>query len=561
MDRFPRKGADPVEFDRRNQCFGASDSHRTDVRGTQNMSQPADGSALGLEYYGIVLRRQWRVIVGGVVLGALVAGAFLVIIPSTATATTDVTINIISTDPFNASKQASGLLDGTTETQIATSYSVAKAAAEQMGSGVSATEVRRNVDIAAVTGASVVHIAFTSPTASGAHMGADAIADAYLAYRTAQAQSKLNAILQGIEARRTALGADLADANSRISSSAPKSAGANQATSDSALITIELNTLLTQKGVLSQIDTGGGSVLTTASQNDITMNPDIMQTLGAGLLAGGVLGLIAAFAINPRDRRLRNALEVSRATNFPVLADIRSKSASIPESRGTLELLRTARERILTDLPINTRVMAIFDDTGGRFPSDIPINLALVLAQSGLTTHLILPRSSDVFSTTLHTNLDLIEPSPNESWVTYQSRISHNLDVTFPAASGRASDLDSDLDLDLEVSKFIRKRVDELRTEELYFLVVDRAAPRSSVLAALRLSEAAIVVVGLRHSKVDGVTDIVTESTRLGTAFLGTITVPQERSLPTPNGSTAPDMHDRKSSDADSRVASSPAQK
>ncbi|TFD66680.1 hypothetical protein [Cryobacterium gelidum] len=523
------------------------------------MSQPADGSALGLEYYGIVLRRQWRVIVGGVVLGALAAGAFLVIIPSTATATTDVTINIISTDPFNASKQASGLLDGTTETQIATSYSVAKDAAEQMGSGVSATEVRRNVEIAAVTGASIVHIAFTSPTASGAHMGADAIADAYLAYRTAQAQSKLNAILQGIEARRTALGADLADANSRISSSAPRSAGANQATSDSALITIELNTLLTQKGVLSQIDTAGGSILTTASQNDITMNPDMTQTLGAGLLAGGVLGLIAAFAINPRDQRLRNALEVSRATNFPVLADIRSKSASIPESRGTLELLRTARERILTDLPINTQVIAIFDDTGGRFPSDIPINLAVVLAQSGLTTHLILPRSSGVFSTTLHTNLDLIEPSPDESGVTYRSRISHNLDATFPTASGRASDLD--LDLDLEVSKFIRKRVDELRTEELYFLVVDRAAPRSSVLAALRLSEAAIVVVGLRHSKVDGVADIVTESARLGTAFLGTITVPQERSLPAPNGSTAPDMHDRKSSDADSRAVSSPAQK
>ena len=555
MDRFPRKGADPVESDRRNQCFRASDSHRTDVRGTQNMSQSADGSALGLEYYGLVLRRQWLAIVGGVVLGALAAGTFLVIIPSTATATADVTINIISTEPFNASKQASGLLDGTTETQIATSYSVAKDAAKQIGSGVTAAEVRRNVEIDAVTGASVVHIAFTSPTASGAHIGADAIADAYLAYRTAQAQTKLNAILQGIEARRTELGADLADANSRISSSVPRSAEANQATSDSDLILIELNTLLTQKSVLSQIDTAGGSILTTASQNDIAMNPDTTQTLGAGLLAGGVLGLIAAFAINPRDRRMRNALEVSRATNFPVLADIRSKNASIPESRGTLELLRTARERILTDLPINARVIAIFDDTGGRFPSDIPINLAVVLAQSGLTTHLILARSSDVLSTTLHTNLDLIEPSSDESGVTYRSRISHNLGVSFPAASGRASDLD------LELSKFVRDRVDELRTEELHFLVLDRAAPRSSVLAALRLSEAAIMVIGLHHSRVDGVTDIVTESARLGTAFLGTITVPHERSLAAPNGSTTPDLHDRKSSDADSHAVSSSAQK
>jgi hypothetical protein len=113
----------------------------------------------------------------------------------------------------------------------------------------------------------------------------------------------------------------------------------------------------------------------------------------------------------------------------------------------------------------------------------------------------------------------------------------------------------------LEVAKFVRDRVDERRTEELHFLVLDRAAPRSSVLAALRLSEAAIMVVGLHHSRVDGVADIVTESTRLGTAFLGTITVPHERSLPAPNGSTAPDMRDRKSSDIKSRAVSSSAQK
>ncbi len=502
------------------------------------MSQPAEGSALGLEYYGRVLRRQWLVIVAGVLLGGLTAGAFLVLTPSVATATADVNINIISTDPFNATKQASSLLDGTTETQIATSYSVAKDAAREMQTGATAAEVRRNVTVNAVTGASVVHITFTAPTGAEAQTGADAVAGAYLAYRTSQAQTKLDAILKGVETRRTQLGDELANANSRISSSTSGSTEANQAASDRDLITIELNTLLTQKSVLAQIDTAGGSVLTTASENDVVVKPSTAQTLGAGLLVGGVLGLIAAFIINPLDRRLRSAQEVRRVTGAPVLADIRSESASIPESGETLELLRAARERILSDLPVDAHVITIFDDSPGSFSSDISVNLAIVMAQSDLTTHLILPRSPDS-TAALRADLDLITPSADESGVVYRSGLADTLDVFVPAGEGPAEHSDPD------VSRFLRDRVTTRQPEELHFVVLDQASPRSSQLAALRLSDAVVIVAALRRSRSDRIADLVTESAHLGIAVLGTITVPHTRALRAPPGRASSSVGER----------------
>ncbi|MGO4105382.1 hypothetical protein AB4Y63_15635 [Leifsonia sp. YAF41] len=491
------------------------------------MSQSAEGSTLGLEYYVRVLRRQWLVIVASVLLGGLIAGFFLLLTPTRATATADVNINIISTDPFNASKQASSLLDGTTETQIATSYSVAKDAANEMGTGASAAEVRRNVSVDAVTGASVVHIAFTAPTAAEAQAGADAVAGAYLAYRTAQAQTKLDALLKGVETRRTQLGEELANANSRISSSKSGTTEANQAASDRDLITMELNTLLTQKSVLAQIDTAGGSVLTTASQNDVVVKPSKTQTLGAGLLVGGVLGLIAAFIVNPFDRRLRNAQEVRRITGAPILADISSLNASIPASDDTLELLRVARERILTDLPVDAHVITIFDDTPGEVLSDIPVNLAVVMAEQDLTTHLILP-GPPAFSAEIRVGLDLISQSADESGNLYRSGLSQHLDVFIPAEADPAGNSSPDM------SKDVRDRVSQHRQGELHFVVLDHASPRSSQLAALRHSDAVVIVAALRASRSDRIADVVTESARLGIAVLGTIAVPRERSLPSP---------------------------
>ncbi|HYI33590.1 MAG TPA: hypothetical protein VEX88_09030 [Glaciibacter sp.] len=473
------------------------------------MSQQQDAATLGLDYYGFVLRRQWMVVLAGLVLGGLAALGFYAVSPSPVKATAVVNISVISTDPFNTTKQASSLLDGTTETQIATSYTVAEDAAKKMGSDTTPGEVRRRLTVDSESGASIVHITYAAPSSKEARAGADAVAESYLAHRTSRAQAKLDSILQAVEERRIALGTQLADANARISEARAGTLAANQANSDRDLVTIELNSLLAQKGALEQVDTQGGEVITEAARNEVTVQPSLSQLLLVGLLAGGLLGVVAAFVVNRFDHRMRNANEVRRATEAPVLADIHSAEASIPQDEATLELLRAARERIFADLPQDAQVIAVVDDTPGELFSDIPVNLAFVTAAGGVPTTLILPSASKELKRVLHASLHLGEPLPDEAGEVYQSGRVHELTVSFPSAMGPA--------------------MGPRRAGELHFVVIGRAASQSSALAALRLSDALVLVAVKKRTRADDAEQILDEASRLDINFLGSILVPHNR--------------------------------
>lgn len=487
------------------------------------MTEPLERTALGLEHYGFVLKRQWSFIALGAVLGVVAAFAYLIITPATATATADVNINIISTDPFNTTKQASSLLDASTETQIATSYSVAQNAAELLKSGVDPADVRRQISASAVTGAPVVHISFTAPTSAEAQAGADAAATAYLAYRTTQAQTKLDSILKGVEDRRVQLGAELADANSRISTAPQGSSAANQAISDRDLVTIELNTLLSQKSMLEQIDTAGGSILTTASRNDVVFAPGRAQALVAGLLAGSVLGIVAAFVINPLDRRLRNSREIQRAAGGEILADIREVDAVVPEREKTLEQLRAARERIMNGLPPNAGTLTLFNDAPDGQP-DIPANLAFVMAQGGVATELILPHVPAELRLALRDGLKLDLVRADDSGDLYQSGSAPQLRVFFPATA--PADTASPY-----ISQTTWDRLETASPSSFRILALGPEAPPSSVLAALRLSDCMAIIATARRTRADTLVQVLTEAARLGTVFLGTITISHRRRM------------------------------
>ncbi|TFD14063.1 hypothetical protein [Cryobacterium sp. TMT4-10] len=506
------------------------------------MSQQSDAATVGLGYYWFVLRRQWLVVLAGVVLGGLAALVLFAAYPPLVKATAVVNLRIISTDPFDTSKQASNLLDGTTETQIATSYTVALAAAKKMGSGVTPDEVRRNLEVDSTSGASIVHINYAAPTSEQARVGADAVAQSYLAYRTSRAQSKLDTILQGVEARRTTLGTQLTDANSRISGAEAGTLAANQATSDRDLVTIELNALLGQKGALEQVDTEGGEVISEAARNEVVA-PSLVQWLLIGLLAGGVVGVVIAFLVNRFDHRMRNANEVRRATDAPVLADVNSVVASIPQDEATLEQLRTARERIFADLPHDAQVIAFVDDTPAELFFDIPVNLALVTAASGVPSTLILPNASPGLKRMLRTSLDLTDPIVKDDGEIHQSGLARQLTVSFPSGGAPA--------------------LAPRRAGELHFVVIGRSASQSSALAALRLSDALVLIAVKHRTRADDAEQILDEASRLAITFLGTVLVPHDRIVrtqvedPAVDGRAAPmadsvDVDTHTDADADS---------
>lgn len=489
------------------------------------MPDPADTAADTLGYYAFVLRRKWTVVVAFIAIGGLAAFGYLELLPQAATARTDVNINIISVDPFNATKQAASLLDGVTEAQIATSYSVAERAATTIGGGVTPAGVRKGIQMNAVSGGSIAQIKFTAESADEAREGADAVANAYLEFRTSRAQEKRDSILEGVNQRLETLREELGQANVKIASDEAGSTAVIQATSDRDLITISLNGLLSQKSELERIDTSGGSVLTSAFKNGVNIEPNKLRTLATGLLAGGVLGILLAFLVHKLDKRMRTSREVEWTTGAPLLAIIDSPDANIPEQGDSRESLREARERIFAYLPPKAKALAIVDDRGGDEISDIPTNLAIAMAEVGRLVELILTRTTREYQDFLGRALNLGEEKGQGDLKVRESLSIEGLRVVFPPTPPPRDEDDT------FIPKVVRRLMMSNQGEYLSIVVLGPAASRSDILAAQRISDAVLLLVYRGESRGENAREIISGTIEYGNIFLGTIIATKRRRL------------------------------
>jgi capsular polysaccharide biosynthesis protein len=479
---------------------------------------------LGLEHYVYTVRRQWRVVAAGVVLGLLVSGAYLLFTPREYTATTDVRLNVISSDPFSAAHADSTLLDPATETQIAGSDAVAKAAAEALGDGISAKQLRDGSSISAATGGTVVHVSYTAPTVSAAEQGSDAIAAAYLDYRSTAAKKQITSILGNIQTSLTTLQSKLADANAAVSAAAP-GAATSQASSSRDLIAAEINSVLSQRGTLQQIDTSGGTLLTAAASNDVTHKPSTGLVLAIGFLAGLVLGLIVAFPVNHFDRKIRTRREAEHQFGGLLLATVSSTHAELPESGTTLDEFRSLRERLLSRLDDDLRKVVVIDDTQGPQSSDVAANLALTTARSGVPTQLVVATSSDSYRSELRSRLGLTRVAADKSGGLFRSSAASGLTVYISPNS------DPDAESDALVTQRVANQLESASPDQLVILSLPPEATQSSRLAADRLTDAAVFVVAINHSRTDRLEEFFDELDSSETEFIGAISVPRGRSL------------------------------
>ncbi|MDQ4138410.1 MAG: hypothetical protein M3116_06135 [Actinomycetota bacterium] len=414
--------------------------------------------------YGTVLRDRWRMLAAGAAIGGILAGGYLVAIGKTATATTDVNVTVISTDPFSGARNAAGLLDATTESKIATSQAVAATAAEAVGGDVTAAELRGGVAAELVSEATVMRITYANPDAELARQGADAIAAAYLEYRESMAQRRLTKMYDNLEGRLSELRDELVDVNARSASAAGGSPEANQAESDRDMIASEINSLLASKSALDTVDTSGGSILNAAADNAVTTSPNQPLILLSGILAGLTLGLLAAFGIRlVSRRRVRVRSDLEQLTGG-VVADIPAAAHDRP-----LETFRYVRERLIAAFPAKARVIALVDGTVGSSGNGIPEQLATAFQEIGRATTVV--------------------------------RVDGELARTKAAAPERE------------------------KPGSLVLLVVPADVDRSAVLVVGRLADAAVFLVEPGATRAATLADFKREFDAAGLAVLGSLTV------------------------------------
>jgi capsular polysaccharide biosynthesis protein len=479
------------------------------------MSDRPDVSAIGTSYYAYVVRRQWTVIAAGALLGVLAASGFLLVRPPVTTAIATVTVRPITVDAFEPSSQSLSLFRAPDETALAESRPVAESAAETLG--IDPGQVTDAVSVTAVADSTLLEIAFTAATADDARSGADAVAEAFLAYRTGRADESRDAALADLDERLATLQALQQTADDSESEAAV-----------SRSVDGEISDVLARETTLGQLDTTAGEVLTPAAHSAVTVSPPALLTILEGLLVGAVVGIIAAFVANSFDRRVRSAADIRHATGAPILGTVSSAHAAFPLVGTELAAVRTAAQRITAALPERARVLLVIDDTAAREASDIPANLAAALAETGRPVELVAPGLSARVRAALGAGFDLVRGASDDSpGTSLRSRRSRPLHVYLPAISP------DDESLVPALTEELRTRISRPRSPKLFIVSVGSGTPDSVVLAILAVSDAVCAVAAAGESHTDELRFVVTESARAGAAFLGTVQAPAGRSLET----------------------------
>jgi capsular polysaccharide biosynthesis protein len=484
------------------------------VRGISFMDNEdqAGAATLGFDHYVFVLKRQWRLLVAAAVLGGIAAGGYLLVAPQTVTATTTINLNVITTEPFSAQRAASGLLDDATEAAIARSHVVASRASDLLDGAVSASEIRSASTVTTSSGAAVVTVDYDAATASAAVEGADAVASAYLTFRSEQAQERISVMVTSLTERIDALNITLGDVNQQLAAADATSAAFAQATTQRQQILTELDGLLSQRNNLQSVDTTGGIVLSAAEDNELGYAPGRTTTLLTGLAAGLVLGIIAAFVWNPFDRRLRNAAETTRALGAPVFATLDAKREDVPARGGSADALRVTRERLLVDVYLGTTVLVI-DATHSDETSPTAVNLAVVTAQVGHDVQLIVPAGSDDFREHLAAALALDSDADGYS----TSRILPALRVF------TATDAGDERQGDLLLTEQTHAAIVDTDDETLTFVVLPSSAHPASILAGLRISQSVVIVAKEHRTTRTEIRWLKEEADAIDTPVLGAV--------------------------------------
>lgn len=491
--------------------------------------QPSDG--MSLSYYWGVLLRRWRAILVCVLLGLWAAIALVWVVPQQATGTAIVSVNIISTDPFNLSRSASGLLDIESETQIASSAAVADRVAEALGGEMTANDVRSAVEVLGVNETSIIRVSATADAADEARAMADTVATEYLAYRSGQAQARIDRTLQSARTRLESLRADLADANEReaTAAAAEDDDALNQAETDRSLITLEITSLLSQLATTEAIDTTAGSILTPADRSQVSLSPPVGLLLVTGVLVGLGIGVLVAFMLNARGGKVRSARDVANSGGHAVVGELTGRMAHMPAQGRDLEQHRAIRETLLADPRFNGEngVCVVADLAGIGSAADVPLNLASTMAEVGLPVQLVGIGMSRQLLTHAVEGFGL-RPERHIDGVTfYASQTMPGFRVVDVGASSDAGALEP-------ISRVVREEIRTRRDKTVVVLAVPPEASAATKLAALRLSDVVLFIVGARVTSVTAIRRTAQDASRVGGQVVGSVLVGRNRSLALP---------------------------
>ena len=260
------------------------------------------------------LARRWTSIVAGTVAGLVVGVAAAFAVPSSHSAAVSMTVTSPSPTPAPAVRASlSNTTDMVTEQGIAKSAAVLDVVAARLGNGVTAEELRSNVEVSGDTNGTIVKIEYVAPTRQQAVDAADAIANAYLTERTALVEQRADEMAAGVNEQIQALETELASLQPVVDED-----GNTKDNPRAAEIRTELTKLAKDAEQLAPYHATAGRVITPAASSSDEVSPSKLRLILITTVVGVFAGLVLVLIRETRSRSLISSTQLADLTALPV---------------------------------------------------------------------------------------------------------------------------------------------------------------------------------------------------------------------------------------------------
>lgn len=354
------------------------------------------------------LARRWWLVVVVVANLTLIAAAYSY--TRTPVYTSQAEILVRPTLTNSVEPDTSNQVNLPTEQRIASSASVAELARDRLGTTQTVAWLLDRVSVTVPEDAQVLQISFSAFSPGQARAGAQAFADAYLAFKSSEALDVINARRDKLEKEIEALDVEIGQLDTELAGAAPGSTQEQtlRQEHDDALTT-KLG-LRSQLASLSTLSTDPGLVIQRAETPASPSSPRHRLDLILGAFIGLLVGCVLAFAVERRRERTESTAWLEELVDAPVVGmipDMESSRRPMEEPvtmshprSGPAEAVRTLRTNLLAgnEPPIGSILVTSAWPREGK--TTVAANLAVAIAQLGRDVVLV---SADLREPRRHT--------------------------------------------------------------------------------------------------------------------------------------------------------------
>jgi len=416
------------------------------------------------------------------------------------------------------------------------SATVAQAADKLMHSTDNVQKLLSRVSVTVPANSQVLSISCEAATPDDAASCAQAFAQAYLNYSSNSTTASLKSEISTLKSNTSTLESDSAKlkvAIANLPDNSPLRASDNvQLTSDQG----QLSSLNGQIATLTAdlADPSGGSIISNASPPLKATSPKALLIIPSGVLGGLLIGLVLAYLVDRRTRRIRGPRDITRL-NVPVLMSLPLRKKFAPELGIADHRSPTGRSfselaHMLTgSLGGGSHVVLVTGSVPGHGASMVAANLAAALSRHQPDVTLVcgdlegsvIPQMAGVRSGRGLTDV-LAGDVPAEAVGRHPAAAPRLTVITPGTAVTQAEDLRQDA---------VEYLLTGLRGEDRWVII--EAAPVTSgpdVYTLALTADATILVAETPGTHSNQVLDSVEHLDRMGATVLGAVLLPSPRS-------------------------------